>query len=458
MFPRFQLGGDYGTVENGQLMGPQGGLMAHDAMLGFQARNGKDPAYKRRVNEAARLYADCIQGREDPMMLREAMSPRGGIFTQYLLERYPNLYPAVNGRQMALRETMSVTDYQALYVDVLDRLYYGYFNTFPVVNKGLVRIHQLRDFRLVSRYLLDGVVSPLTFMDAAAPPPQRALSGPVPQDSSTFPTTNTAPIQYQPRLAQAMTSVNWRAFVNDDLGIFKDLSRRLAASANLGIGQFITGMYASSAGLNANLYKAGYRNLITTAYGAASNNPALSIQGLQDALNILAGQRDSAGNPIAITGRLRVWYGPSYKATAENLKHMLTSYTQVEGGTTFGSSGFPAQLVQTSNWVVQDMDWIMDPNLPIVAAGAAGNIAQTMWGVTIDPDSQDRPNSEVGFLQGFEVPQLFTKVPNTQRMGGGVDPMMGDFYSMDSEMKIVTVLGGTQIDGRSTVGSTGAGS
>ncbi len=44
------------------------------------------------------------------------------------------------------------------------------------------------------------------------------------------------------------------------------------------------------------------------------------------------------------------------------------------------------------------------------------------------------------------------------RMGGGVDPMMGDFYSMDQDMKIVGVMGGTQIDGRSTVASTGAGS
>jgi hypothetical protein len=61
-------------------------------------------------------------------------------------------------------------------------------------------------------------------------------------------------------------------------------------------------------------------------------------------------------------------------------------------------------------------------------------------------------------LTGFETPQMFQKVPNTMRMGGGVDPMMGDFYSMNQDTKIVTVMGGSQIDGRSTVGSTGAGS
>jgi hypothetical protein len=78
-----------------------------------------------------------------------------------------------------------------------------------------------------------------------------------------------------------------------------------------------------------------------------------------------------------------------------------------------------------------------------------------MWGITINPDSQARPATEVGFLQGFETPQIFQKVPNTMRMGGGVDPMMGDFYSMDQDMKIVGVMGGTNIDGRTTVASFG---
>jgi len=80
-----------------------------------------------------------------------------------------------------------------------------------------------------------------------------------------------------------------------------------------------------------------------------------------------------------------------------------------------------------------------------------------MWGITVDPQAQARPNTEVGFLNGFETPQIFQKVPNTMRVGGGVDQMMGDFYTMDQDMKIVTVMGGVQIDGRSTVASTGRG-
>jgi len=127
----------------------------------------------------------------------------------------------------------------------------------------------------------------------------------------------------------------------------------------------------------------------------------------------------------------------------------------VEGGTQAGSTGFPAQFLRVQNWV-GNMEQVMDPYIPIVCTTA--NVQQTMWGITLDPDAQNRPNTEVGFLTGYEVPQIFTKLPNTQRMGGGVDPMLGDFYTMDSDMKIVTVMGGKQIDGRSTVASTGQGS
>jgi len=177
-----------GTYEQGS------GVGNHDSLAGFTAaRRNASSQHRRKVLEAAKLYADCLQGRLDPIFLKQAMRPTDETLVGVLLERYPGLYDNGNGRVMGLRETMSVTDYQALYVDVLDRMYYGYYNAYPIVNKGLVKVHTLRDFRTVSRYLLDGVVTPLTSMDAAAPPPQRALQGPVPQDGATFAAATTAP-------------------------------------------------------------------------------------------------------------------------------------------------------------------------------------------------------------------------------------------------------------------------
>lgn len=421
------------------------------------ARRTASVAHQRRVMEAARLFADCLSGREDPTLFAEAMFPKRGWVIDHLLENYPGLLSPGNGRAVGLREVMSVTDYQALFVDVLDRMYYGYYNAFPIYSKQLVKVHALRDFRVVSRYLLDGVVSALAPVqpgipgDAASPWQQRALVGPSPQDGS--PATSTAPIQYSPLLYQAGTAVNWRAFVNDDLGIFKDLSQRLAIAANRGIEKLITSFFVGSSGLNPTIYQQNYHNQVTIANGATSNNPLLTTQGLIDALNVLTNMRDSGGDPIMITGRLKLFYGPAYEGTVQNIMNAVSVFVQNQGGTG-NTQGFPVQFLQTQPWLVQRLDPVMLPYMPIINTGLS---SKTAWGIVVDPQAQERPVVEFGFLNGFETPQIFSKVPNTMRLGGGVDPTMGDFYSMDQEMKIVTVMGGAVIDGRSTVGSTGLG-
>src|ERR1700723_745272 len=465
--------GNYGQVVDGQLMGPAGGvpeLLRNQGLGDFvAAKRNASVTRQRRVTEAAKLYADVLQGRLDPVFLREAIMPRNEVFVAHLMEKYPNLYrDDSTGRQLlGLRETMSVTDYQALYVDVLDRQYYGYYNAYPIINKPLVKVHPLRDFRVVSRYLLDGAVSPYLPIGRnrstqtsgggpAGPVNQTALSGPVPQDGATFPTTNTAPIQYQPLAYGSDTAVNWAAFVNDDLGIFQDLPKRLAMQGNRGVSQFITQFFFGSAGLNASLFKAGYKNLITPTYGALATNPPIGSQGLMDALKVLVGMLGSRGNPVLMGGQNSLIHGPSQMAAANNAIKAVNMFVTNEGGSQTTSNSFIQQMLQVPNWVANNITPIMDPHMPLVMAGAAGNIAQTAWALVCDPDEQERPGVEIGFLQGYETPQIFQKVPNTMRGGGGAAPMMGDYYSMDQEMKIIGVMGGSVIDGRSMVGSTGA--
>ena len=43
-------------------------------------------------------------------------------------------------------------------------------------------------------------------------------------------------------------------------------------------------------------------------------------------------------------------------------------------------------------------------------------------------------------------------------MGGGPDPTMGNFWSNNQNMKVMSVMGGSAMDGRSWVGSNGGGS
>jgi len=299
----------------------------------------------------------------------------------------------------------------------------------------------LTDFRNVSRYLMDG----------AATPPEAVPPGAQPKEKVLGPQTL---IQYAPQKYEAFTRVVWEAMVNDDLGIFTDLGQRLVIGANRGIELFLTGLYVDANGPNATLYTTANKNQIITANGAASNNPILDAQGLQDAFTVLARQVDADGYPIILTGKMYLWYGPKYAAVVQNLMHLLSVQLSVQGGVA-NAQGFPSQFIQVNNWMVQNLVPIMNPFIRLVCTTATTQ--DTMWGITLDPGAQNRPAMEFGFLRGFEVPQLFQKVPNTMRAGGGVAPELGDFYTMAQEMKVLSVYGGKQIAGQTTVASTGRG-
>ena len=288
--------------------GSQGVAAALNGLGGFGRQNiARMPAgpRKTRAYEAARLFADVLAGRVDPYWLRTAIQPPDDNHVNMLSENgYPGLYP--KNVTTTLRETMSRTDYQALFADVLDILYYGFFSAFPDLQRsglpdsgsGRYPLRQAVHARRPG--ITRGIRRP-----RGARRSQQALSGPVPQDGSTFPTTNTAAIEYQPALMQTKASINWSAMLNDNLGIFKDVPRRIVISINRGITIFIHSLYAGNGVLNTNLFQAGYKNIILIANGAGSDNPPLGAQGIMDATKILAGQRDSSGQPIMMGGRSR---------------------------------------------------------------------------------------------------------------------------------------------------------
>ena len=139
--------------------------------------------------------------------------------------------------------------------------------------------------------------------------------------------------------------------------------------------------------------------------------------------------------------------------TASALLAATQADISVGGGTT-NAQGFPSQRLRVAtNYVIRNMQLIEDKYLPIITTAAGTK--DTQWYLFYEPAQQARPALELGQLTGFEQPQLYQKVPNTMRVGGGVDPMMGDWNTMDQEFKGVLVLGGTQVDGRSCVSSTG---
>lgn len=423
----------------------------------------KDLTRRRRVAEAARLFADTMTGDLDPFLFKQAWNPTHEMYVHHLAEHYPGLFgkPSQMLREgrIGLRETMSYTDYSALTTDILDRMLYRYYTASPVVTLPLVKKHALRDFRLVARYAMDGAVKPFSRMPsdfpalnphgAGEPPSERAM-----QQAAREVEGSTQRVTYQPQLYQGMMSVNWRAIVNDDLGIFQDMIQRLSISGNRTISQFITQLYVSAGGWNTTLASATFSNLITTTYGAGTNNPALSFQGLLDGITVLAKQLDIDGQPIIFGGTIYLYHGPALATTAQSMAKAIQADISVGGGTT-NAQGFPSQRLRVDNWPMQGVVPIEDKYIPLICTAAGTQ--NTMWALVYDPSSQPRPTVELGQLAGFETPQIFQKVPNTMRVGGGVDPALGDFYSMNQDYKGLLVIGGTQIDGRSAVFSTGQG-
>ena len=216
-----------------------------------------DMARRRKVAEAARLMADAMEGTIDPFLFKQAWNPTHEMYVHHLAENYPGIFgaasQALRSGRIGLRETMSYSDYSALTVDILDRMLYGYYTAAPIANMPLVKEHPLRDFRLVARYTMDGATLPFSRMPndfpalvphgAGEPPTQRAM-----QQAALEVEGSTQRVTYQPQLYQGSMSVNWRALVNDDLGIFRDMIQRLAISGNRTIYSFITGLYASAGG------------------------------------------------------------------------------------------------------------------------------------------------------------------------------------------------------------------
>ena len=442
-----------------------GEVLAKMTEGGYAARRrDQSPSHRRRVTEAARLFADALNGRVDPFLFQQAFKPTDQVYVNWLQENYPGVFGGAFRDRIGLRETMSYSDYSALTVDILDRVLYEYYTAAPITNMPLVKKTTLRDFRLVARYAMDGATTPWSQVvpppggtqtfptlphGAAEPPTQRAM-----QQAAREVLGGTQRVTYQPQMYQGGMSVNWRALINDDLGIFRDMTNRLAIGGRRTIYQYITSLYVDSNGPNATLYNSTFANQVTPANGASSTNPPFSFQGLLDAITVLERMLDIDGQPIVFDGTIYLWYGPSLHTTVQSTLKAIQADISVGGGTT-NAQGFPSQRLRVANWPVAGIIPIQDKYIRLTCT--ASGTKDTMWGLMYEPASQPRPAIELGFLTGYDTPQLFQKVPNTMRVGGGVDPMMGDFYTMDQEFKGVLVMGGTQIDGRSTVASTGQG-
>lgn len=329
--------------------------------------------------------------------------------------------------QHYLTEVLSTSDFPILFGDILDLRLLGYYNQTSPTWSQYAQRGTVQDFRSTRIIQLDGMQTPLY--------------------PSTYVKPELADVQYLNDLAETgyTTSVqvyergvayNWRMLMDRRGQFLNDIPKLLGRAAIRTEEKFATTLFVSSTGPNATFFSVGNANIVT-------GNPALSVAGLKAALNTMYAQVDSGGDPIFIEGVTLV-VPPLLRLDAIELLK-ATSLELVPATSAAGTR------VMTQPWV-SDFSLAVNWYLPHIDVSATKN---TTWYLFANP-SANRPAMEVTFLSGYEKPTLWQKAPNTQRVGGSIDPMMGDFQDSSIHQKIMHIIGGTLLDPKVAVSSTGA--
>jgi len=367
-------------------------------------RRDADPRYQRDLSDVMFLFEDVMAG-----------SRRAAITFQ---------------------ESMSRSDFQFLFGDVLDRQLLGAYNTMPVQWDTTARRGRVRDFRTVKRFTLDGGKGVLGKVGELAPYKARAVTD--------------GAYTYSVEKYGAEIPISWETVVNDDLDALGDLPAALGLAARRTEERFAATLYVSSTGPNATFFSNGNRNVINPTVGGTGVpiNPPLSVTGLQYAMQIMGQQVDSDGGPIFVESVV-LEVPPALEVAANNIINSTEILAATGGGDGTGND-----QLRVMNWLRNRVQVRVNPWLPILNT-TNGN---TAWYLFASPGA-GRPAMEVGFLMGHETPELWMKSPDAVRVGGGlVNPEEGDFEHDGIRYRVRHVVGGTLMDPKLAVASSGLGS
>jgi hypothetical protein len=313
-------------------------------------------------------------------------------------------------------EAMSTSDFPLLFADSLDRQMYGAYEASVPTWMNYARAATVNDFREVKRFATSGVRGLLSKVGELAEHERRG------QEETEY--------TYSVSKYEAGFALSWEAMINDDLNAFMRLPQDLADSARDSEEEFVTRLFCGANGPLTGVYTGG--NLLTAA---------LDRDALQSAITALMKRTDENGNPIVVKA-VELVVGPGLALQAQEIID-TTEYRTVDASGNvriISGNGVAANLRISVNY------WI-----PSVATSSN---ADTSWWVFANPNGP-RPAMEFGRLRGFEAPALYEKVPDMRRIGGGEEPF--SFDTEAQEKKIKHVYGGSFVDSRMSIASTGAG-
>lgn len=323
-----------------------------------------------------------------------------------------------------LREAMGISDFPQLFGDLLYRQLLGNYMPYPVTYNRYFRVVDVRDFRALNLYAIDGGQGILPLVKEHEPY----------QEIKFVETPYSVKVlKYGQRYG-----ISFEMLIQDDLNAFSGRPALMATGARRSEEYLATTMMCDVNGPDATFFSAGNKNL--------STGP-LTIKNLQAAFNLLKAQKDKDGQPIVIDA-VHLVVTPNDEINANNIMNA----TQLRINATSGG-GDSDMYLYTENWMKAKVQLSVNPYIPYVASSCSTN----PWFLIANPnDLSQRPAFVFAFLRGRRQPQLFVKDPDAMMLGGGSsDPTEGNFDNDDINYKIRHIFGTTQADPKFAVASAG---
>lgn len=379
----------------------------------FRAQHQESDKYKRKLAGVTMLVESVMSGRRPMYELKEVLEGKRHL--------------------SAFQETLTTGDFTNLFGDVIDRQLMAQYASTPSDWRQYCRVAAVNDFKTVKRFPLDGLRAPMDIVP----------------ESDNYPSGRVTDASYSYAVQKRGRTVPmaWEAIVNDDLDAFSRFPMLLSDAAINSEEQFVSQLLVNSSGFLTAFFNNTNKNIVNIANGAVSNNPVLNAAALQDGLTVLMQQTDGDGAPIAVRGVTLV-VPPSLAITAQAL---ITTIQTLRIGAGGGTDGATQVAYSMPEWL-KNLKFAVSYYLPLVNTTSG----KTTWFLFADPRT-GRQAIEIGFLRSHEAPELFRKLPNAQRLGGGVDPLDGSFENDSVGYKMRHTFGGTTMDPKGVVVSRGDG-
>jgi len=233
---------------------------------------------------------------------------------------------------------------------------------------------------------------------------------------------------------------SWEAVVNDgQIGLLERLPVEMAQKAAGKEDEEVTKQLVASGGLNTANFKSANGNLL-------SGNPVLSLESLEDAIDF-ANRQTYNGKLITRVTRFALVVPRSLEMTARKILAAQEIRTESTSG------GVTTTLI-SGNPIGSQIEIVVNDWLTRINSGA-GNY----WFLIPVPGQSLNPGVALGFLRGYEAPEMRIKANGGIFLGGGDVPARdGSFENDDWEMRVRHIATGGFIVPAGTVASTGAGS